>query len=79
MLSSSKELLGDNLREALKKLTLSLSKASTDSMILLIGLSLYNIYFMLMIVHLCVGVLWNLVALQTPLQEYLAYPYEEIK
>jgi hypothetical protein len=27
----SKELLGDNLLEALKKLTLSLSKASTDA------------------------------------------------
>jgi hypothetical protein len=31
----SKELLGDNLREALKKLTLSLNKASTECIILL--------------------------------------------
>jgi hypothetical protein len=30
--------------------------------------SLYNLYFMFMIVHLRVGVLWNLVALWTPLQ-----------
>jgi hypothetical protein len=29
-------------------------------------------------VHLRVGVLWNLVALGTPLQEYLVYPYERI-
>jgi hypothetical protein len=38
--------------------------------------SLYNICFMFMIVHLRVGVLWKLVALWTPLQEYPAYPYE---
>jgi hypothetical protein len=38
--------------------------------------SLYNIYFIFMIVHLRVGVWWKLVALQTPLLEYLAYPYE---
>jgi hypothetical protein len=31
MSSSSKELLGDNLHEALKKLTFLLSKASTDA------------------------------------------------
>ena len=43
-----------------------------------LGFSLYNIYFMFMIVHLRVGVLWNLVALGTPLQEYLVYPYERI-
>ena len=43
-----------------------------------LGFSLYNIYFMFMIVHLRVGVLWNLVALGTPLQEYLIYPYERI-
>jgi hypothetical protein len=36
-LSLSKEILGDNLHEALKKLTLSLNKASTDCIILLIG------------------------------------------
>jgi hypothetical protein len=41
-----------------------------------LGFLLYNLYFMFMIVHLCVGVLWNLVALGTPLQEYLVYPYE---
>jgi hypothetical protein len=64
------ELLGDNICEALKKLTFFLNKVSTDCIILLIGLSLYNIYFIFMIVHLCVGVLWNLVALQTPLQVY---------
>jgi hypothetical protein len=50
-----KELLGDNLREALKKLTFPLSKASTECIILLL-VSLYNIYFMFMIVHLRVGV-----------------------
>jgi hypothetical protein len=43
-----------------------------------IDFSHYNIYFMFMIVHLCIGVLCNLVALGTPLQEYLVYPYERI-
>jgi hypothetical protein len=43
-----------------------------------IGLSLYNIYFILMIVHLRVGVLWNLITLRIPLQEYLVYPYERL-
>jgi hypothetical protein len=33
----SKELLGDNLREALKKLTFFLNKASTECILLLIG------------------------------------------
>jgi hypothetical protein len=41
-----------------------------------IDFSLCNLYFMLMIVHLSIGVQWNLVTLQTPLQEYLVYPYE---
>jgi hypothetical protein len=53
--SLSKELLGDNLREALKKLTFSLIKASTECIILLY-VSLYNIYFIFMIVHLYVRV-----------------------
>jgi hypothetical protein len=30
---------------------------------------------MFMIVHLHVGVLWKIVALRTPLQVYLVYPY----
>jgi hypothetical protein len=34
MSSSSNELLGDNICEALKKLTFSLNKASTDRIIL---------------------------------------------
>jgi hypothetical protein len=38
--------------------------------------SLYNIYFMFMIVYLCVGVWWKLIALPTPLQEYLVYPHD---
>jgi hypothetical protein len=42
------------------------------------GVSLYNIYFIFMVVHLCVVVLWNIVALWTPLQEHLVYPYERI-
>jgi hypothetical protein len=67
--------LGDNLREDLKKLTFFLNKASTECIILLLVL-LYNIYFMLMIVHLRVGVGWKLVALRTPLQEYLVYPHD---
>jgi hypothetical protein len=78
----SRELLGYNLHEALKKQTFSLSKASTECIILLISLSFYNIYFMFMIVHLCVGILWKLVALWTPpppLQEYLVYPTKEIE
>ena len=33
---------------------------------------------MFMIVHLRIGILWNLVALGTPFQEYLVYPYERI-
>jgi hypothetical protein len=37
--------------------------------------SLYNIYFMYMIVHLHSGVGWNLAALGlSPLHEYLVYP-----
>jgi hypothetical protein len=36
-----------------------------------IGLSLYNLYFMFMIVHLHVGFLWNLVALQHPYKNTL--------
>jgi hypothetical protein len=37
--------------------------------------SLYNTYFMYMIVHLCSGVGWNLVVLGLlPLQRYLVYP-----
>jgi hypothetical protein len=31
-----------------------------------------------LIVHLCVGVLWNLIALRTPLQGYLVYLIERI-
>jgi hypothetical protein len=39
--------------------------------------SLYNIYFMYMIMHLCVGVGWNLAALGLfPLHEYLVYPHD---
>jgi hypothetical protein len=41
-----------------------------------IGFLICNLYFVFMIVHLSIGVLWNLVALLTPLQEYLVYPYE---
>jgi hypothetical protein len=33
---------------------------------------------MFMIQHLRIGVLWNLVALETPLKECLVYPYERI-
>jgi hypothetical protein len=47
--------VGDNLRDALKKLIFPLSKASTECIILLY-VSFYNIYFMFMIVHLRVGV-----------------------
>jgi hypothetical protein len=32
-----------------------------------------------MIVHLHVGVLWKLVALRTPLQEYLVYPMKGVE
>jgi hypothetical protein len=31
---------------------------------------------MFMVVHLSIGVQWNLVALWTPLEEYLVYTYE---
>jgi hypothetical protein len=31
-----------------------------------------------MVVHLCIGVLWNLVALWNPLYEYLVYPNERL-
>jgi hypothetical protein len=46
-----KELLGDNFRKALKKLIFSLNKASTECIILLY-VSLSNIYFIFLIVHL---------------------------
>jgi hypothetical protein len=49
------EPLGDNLHETLKKLTLSLNKAITEC-IILIYVSLYNIYFIFMIVHLRIRV-----------------------
>jgi hypothetical protein len=42
--------------------------------------SLYNIYFMYMIVHLRSGVGWNLAALGLfPLHEYLAYPHDGLE
>jgi hypothetical protein len=42
--------------------------------------SLYNIYFMYMIVHLCSGVGWNLAALSLfPLHEYLVYPHDGVE
>jgi hypothetical protein len=42
--------------------------------------SLYNIYFMYMIVHLRSGVGWNLVALRLfPLHEYLVYPHDGVE
>jgi hypothetical protein len=42
---------------------------------LLVYVLLYNIYFMYMIAHLCIGVGWNLVALcLLSLQRYLVYP-----
>jgi hypothetical protein len=50
----SKEILGDNIHEALKKLTFHLSKVSTEC-IILPYVSLCNIYFMFMIVHLRIG------------------------
>jgi hypothetical protein len=37
---------------------------------------LCNLYFMFMVVHLSIGVQWNLVALWTPLEEYLVYTYK---
>jgi hypothetical protein len=42
--------------------------------------SLYNNYFMYMIVHLCSGVGWNLAALGLfPLHEYLVYPHDGLE
>jgi hypothetical protein len=42
--------------------------------------SLYNIYFMYMIVHLRSGVGWNLAALGLfPLHEYLVYPHDGLE
>jgi hypothetical protein len=42
--------------------------------------SLYNIYFMYMIVHLHSGVGWNLDALGLfPLHEYLVYPHDGLE
>jgi hypothetical protein len=73
-LSWSKELLGENHRQALRRLTLFLNEASTECIILLYA-PLYNIYFMHMIAHLRTGVGWNLVALGLlSLQRYLVYP-----
>jgi hypothetical protein len=70
--SLSKELLGDNHREALKKLTFLLSKASTDAY------SFYrfhfNIYFIFMIVHLRIGDGWRLVALWFSLKKIPCLP-----
>jgi hypothetical protein len=42
--------------------------------------SLYNIYFMYMVVHLHEGVGWNLAALVLfPLCEYLVYPHDAFR
>jgi hypothetical protein len=42
--------------------------------------SLYNIYFMYIIVHLRSGVGWNLAALGLfPLHEYLVYPHDGLE
>jgi hypothetical protein len=42
--------------------------------------SLYNIYFMYMIVHLRSGVGWNLAALGLfPLHEYVVYPHDGVE
>jgi hypothetical protein len=42
--------------------------------------SLYNTYFMYMIVHLRSGVGWNLAALGLfPLHEYLVYPHDGLE
>jgi hypothetical protein len=42
--------------------------------------SLYNIYFMYMIVHLRAGVGWNIAALGLfPLHEYLVYPHDGLE
>jgi hypothetical protein len=40
---------------------------------------LYNIYFMYMIVHLCIGVWWNLVALCIPLTNIPCLPYDGLE
>jgi hypothetical protein len=48
--------------------------------IILVYVLLYNIYFMYMIVHLRIGVRWNLVALGLfPLQRYLVYPMMDLE
>jgi hypothetical protein len=44
-----------------------------------IDFSLCNIYFMFIIVHLRIGVQWNLVALWTPLQVILFTPTKAIE
>jgi hypothetical protein len=44
-----------------------------------IGFLLCNLYFMFMIVHLRIGVQWNLVALWTPLQVTLFTPMKAIE
>jgi hypothetical protein len=43
-----------------------------------IRFSLYNLDFMFMIVHLHVGVLWNLVALRHPYKNTLFTPMKRI-
>jgi hypothetical protein len=41
---------------------------------------LYNIYIMYMIMHLRIGVGWNLAALGLfPLHEYLVYPHDRFR
>jgi hypothetical protein len=48
--------------------------------IILVYVSLYNIYFMYIIVHLRTGVGWNLVALDLfPLPRYLVYPTMDLE
>jgi hypothetical protein len=69
--------LGDNLHEALNKLTFLLSKAGTDAQ------SFYrfyfNIYFTFIIVHLRVGVGWKLDALWFSLTRIPCYPYDGLE
>jgi hypothetical protein len=82
VLHAAKVLMPPTLRicQASSKLTFSSSfnQGKHRLHIPLYMVSLYNFYFMFLGVHLHIGVLWNLVALQTPLTSHLVFPYERI-
>jgi hypothetical protein len=70
--------LGGNTHQVTRKLTLlPLNKASTDC-ITFIRMFTFTLYFLQMIVHLSIGVLWKLRCIRVTLTLYLVYPHNGV-